>query len=222
MTKAIAYIRVSTAKQGKSGLGMEAQRAAIQSFAHAEGFTVVEVFTEVETGKGSDALSKRPQLRAALAKAKVMQCPVIVAKLDRLSRDVAFIAGLMAERVPFVVAELGKDADPFMLHIWAAMAEKERRMISERTKAALAAAKARGVVLGGYRNGPAPDNQKGTKALQDKAAAFRCGVGPLVADLHSQGKSLREIAAYLMEMGVKTSRGKTRWNAATVRRCLAA
>ncbi|MFT8369666.1 MAG: recombinase family protein [Acetobacter sp.] len=98
---------------------------------------------------------------------------VLSGKLDRLSRDVAFIAGLMVKRVPFIVAELGKDADPFMLHIWAAMAEKERCMISERTKAALAAAKARGVVLGGYKGGPAPDNQKGTQALQEKAQEFR-------------------------------------------------
>lgn len=121
MSQAIAYIRVSTAKQGRSGLGMEAQQAAISHFAEAEGLEVVEVFTEIETGKGADALSKRPQLCAALEKARRRGCPVIVAKLDRLSRDVAFIAGLMAERVPFIVAELGKDADPFMLHIWDAM-----------------------------------------------------------------------------------------------------
>lgn len=220
MNTAIAYVRVSTAKQGKSGLGMEAQLAAIRSFAQAEGLDVVEVLTEVETGKGSDALAKRPQLRAALDKAKMMQCPVIVAKLDRLSRDVAFIAGLMAERVPFIVTELGKDADPFMLHIWAAMAEKERRMISERTKAALAAAKARGVVLGGYRGGPAPDNSKGTKAAQDKAEAFKERVRPMVAEMHAQAMSLREIAAELMRLGVKTSRGGERWTAAGVKRCL--
>lgn len=220
MTKAVAYIRVSTTKQGKSGLGMEAQLAAIHSFAQAEGFDVVEVFTEVETGKGSDALFKRPQLSAALDKAKVMQCPVLVAKLDRLSRDVAFIAGLMANRVPFIVAELGKDADPFMLHIWAAMAEKERCVISERTKAALAAAKKRGVVLGGYKGGPAPDNQKGTLALQEKALGFKERVGPTIATLHSQGLSLRAIAGRLEAMGVRTSRGKTEWTPAAVKRCL--
>ena len=90
-------------------------------------------FTEVETGKGADALDRRPQLAAALATARQAKCPVLVAKLDRLSRDVAFIAGLMAQRVPFIVAELGADADPFMLHLYAALAEKERRQISERT-----------------------------------------------------------------------------------------
>ena len=105
----------------------------------------------METGKGSDALERRPQLAAALAMAKSMGGSVVVAKLDRLSRDVAFISGLMAQRVPFIVAELGSDTDPFMLHVYAALAEKERAMISARTKAALAAAKARGQALGGYR-----------------------------------------------------------------------
>ena len=114
MPRVIAYIRVSTAKQGKSGLGMEAQQKAIAQFAEAEGFEIAETFLEVETGKGSDALDRRPQLRAALDKARVMQCPVIVAKLDRLSRDVAFIATLMTQRVPFIVASLGANCDPFM------------------------------------------------------------------------------------------------------------
>jgi DNA invertase Pin-like site-specific DNA recombinase len=91
-------------------------------------------FVEVETGKGSDALERRPQLAAALGAGRTRKCPVIVAKLDRLSRDVAFVAGLMAQRVPFIVAELGVDADPFMLHLYAALAEKERRLISERTR----------------------------------------------------------------------------------------
>ncbi|GBQ09077.1 recombinase family protein [Acetobacter cerevisiae] len=221
MSQAIAYIRVSTAKQGRSGLGMEAQQAAISHFAEAEGLEVVEVFTEIETGKGADALSKRPQLCAALEKARRRGCPVIVAKLDRLSRDVAFIAGLMAERVPFIVAELGKDADPFMLHIWAAMAEKERRMISDRTKAALAAAKARGVVLGGYRGGPAVDHQKGTQAAQKAAQGFAEDVGPLVQELASGGLSLRQVAARLTEQGIRTARGGKVWTAAGVSRVLA-
>jgi len=118
-----AYYRVSTARQGRSGLGIEAQRAAVARFAEAEGYTLIAEFTEVETGKGADALERRPQLAAALAAGKTGKCPVIVAKLDRLSRDVAFIAGPMAQRVPFIVAELGADADPFMLHLYAALAE---------------------------------------------------------------------------------------------------
>ena len=113
-------------------------------FAEAENLTIIAEFVEAETGKGADALDRRPQLAAALAAAKTAKCCVLVSKLDRLSRDVAFVAGLMAQRVPFIVAELGRDADPFMLHLYAALAEKERRLISERTKAALAIRKASG------------------------------------------------------------------------------
>ena len=134
MSPIVAYYRVSSQKQGRSGLGLEAQRKAVASFAEAEGFTVIAEFTEVETGKGADALDRRPQLKAALKAAKKARCEVAVAKLDRLSRDVAFIAGLMAQRVPFIVTALGKDVDPFTLHIYAALAEKERRLISQRTK----------------------------------------------------------------------------------------
>src|SRR6476660_4939348 len=148
MAPLIAYYRVSSQKQGRSGLGLEAQRKAVAAFAAAEGFQVILEFTEVETGKGSDALERRPELKAALKAAKKAKCEVAVAKLDRLSRDVAFISGLMAQRVPFIVAALGRNVDPFMLHIYAAMAQQERAMISRRTKEALAAAKARGVKLG--------------------------------------------------------------------------
>jgi DNA invertase Pin-like site-specific DNA recombinase len=110
MQQAVAYYRVSTARQGRSGLGIEAQKATVQRFAEAEGFELTAEFVEVETGKGSDALDRRPQLAKALAAGRTGKCPVIVAKLDRLSRDVAFIAGLMAQRVPFIVADLGVDA----------------------------------------------------------------------------------------------------------------
>ena len=126
----VAYFRVSTREQGRSGLGIDAQRAE---------------FVEIETGKGADAIERRPQLAAALAEARRHgKCAVAVSKLDRLSRDVHFISGLMAHRVPFVVAELGAGVEPFMLHLHAALAERERKVISERTIAALAAAKARG------------------------------------------------------------------------------
>jgi DNA invertase Pin-like site-specific DNA recombinase len=114
----------------------------------AEGFEIIAEFTEIETGKGADALDRRPQLKAALKAAKKHRCEVAVAKLDRLSRDVAFISGLMAQRVPFVVTALGRNVDPFTLHIYAALAQQERAMISRRTKEGLAAAKARGVKLG--------------------------------------------------------------------------
>src|SRR5277367_3140263 len=147
-TAVITYVRVSTSQQGRSGLGIEAQRQSLHQFAKAEGLELAREFVEVETGKGSDALDHRPQLKAALASAKKLKCHVAVAKLDRLSRDVHFISGLMAHRVPFVVAELGPDVDPFVLHLFAALAEKERSLISTRTKSALAAAKAKGVKLG--------------------------------------------------------------------------
>jgi DNA invertase Pin-like site-specific DNA recombinase len=119
---------------------------------HCEGFEVVAEFTEVETGKGADALDRRPQLATALVEARRQgKAPVVVAKLDRISRDVHFISGLMAHRTPFLVAELGPDVEPFLLHLYAALAEKERALISQRTKAALAAAKARGQSLGNPR-----------------------------------------------------------------------
>lgn len=117
----------------------------------AEGLDLATEFVEVETGKGADALERRPLLRQALDKARRLKCAIAVAKLDRLSRDVHFISGLMAQRVQFVVAELGPDVDPFVLHLYAALAEKERAMISRRIKDALRAAKARGVVLGNPR-----------------------------------------------------------------------
>src|SRR3954468_17354110 len=148
MESAVAYYRVSTRQQQRSGLGIEAQRATVQHFAEAEGLTLIAEFVEAETGKGADALDRRPQLAAALACAKTAKCCVLVSKLDRLSRDVAFVAGLMAQRVPLIGAGLGRDADPVMLHLYAALAEKERRLISERTKAALAVKKATGSKLG--------------------------------------------------------------------------
>jgi DNA invertase Pin-like site-specific DNA recombinase len=178
MQQAVAYYRVSTARQGRSGLGIEAQRAAVCRFAEMESLTLTAEFIEVETGKGADALDQRPQLAAALAAGGAGKCPVIVAKLERLSRDVAFIAGLMAQRVPFIVAELGSDADPFMLHLYAALAEKECCLIAERTRSALAASKDQGAKLGNRRN--APDAAAlGRKAQTENAALFAANTLPL-------------------------------------------
>jgi DNA invertase Pin-like site-specific DNA recombinase len=117
MEAAVAYYRVSTKQQQRSGLGIEAQRATVTRFAESERLTIVAEFVEIETGKGADALDRRPQLAAALAAARTAKCSVLVSKLDRLSRDVAFVSDLMAQRVPFIVAELGRDADAFMLHL---------------------------------------------------------------------------------------------------------
>jgi DNA invertase Pin-like site-specific DNA recombinase len=208
MKPLIAYIRVSTAAQGKSGLGIEAQRAALIRFADAEGFTIVAEHVEVETGKGSDAIDRRPQLAAALAAAKRAKCPVAVAKLDRLSRDVAFISGLMAQRVAFVVAELGPDADPFMLHLYAALAEKERALISARTRDALKAAKANGVQLGN----PHLDQvrTKGADANRVAADRFAANVFPVIREIRASGiDTMRGIARALNARGVQTARGGT-------------
>src|SRR6266702_6994032 len=178
-TTDIAYIRVSTARQGKSGLGLEAQQAALARFAEAEGYDLIQTFEEIETGKGSDALDRRPQLSAALKMARQHKAPIIVAKLDRLSRDVHFISGLMTHRTPFIVAELGADADPFMLHLYAALAEKERAMISARTRAALAAKKSQGVKLGNPRN-ISQAAEKGREAQRAAADQFAGNVLPVI------------------------------------------
>ena len=219
MPSAIAYYRVSTARQGKSGLGIEAQKAAVARFAEVEGIAVIGEHTEVETGKGADALDRRPELAAALAAARKVKCPVIVAKLDRLSRDVHFISGLMAHRVPFIVAELGADADPFMLHLYAALAEKERALISARTKAALAAKKAAGARLGNPRAAEAA--VRAHAANRAAADQFAANVLPIVRQIEAAGaKTPRAIAAALNARGIRTARGGT-WHDSTVRNLLA-
>ncbi|MCP4308634.1 MAG: recombinase family protein [bacterium] len=216
MQQAIAYYRVSTARQGRSGLGIEAQRAIVAQFVEQEDFELVAEFIETETGKGADALDRRPQLAAALAEGKAAKCPVIVAKLDRLSRDVAFIAGLMAQRVPFIVAELGADADPFMLHIYAALAEKERRLISERTKVALAARKAQGARLGNRRNATEAA-ALGRRVQTAEAEAFAANVLPIIESLRGAGvRDLRGLATALNTRGVRTARGG-RWHVSNVK-----
>jgi DNA invertase Pin-like site-specific DNA recombinase len=192
MKAAVSYIRVSTGRQGRSGLGLGAQTAAIARFAEQEGFEIAETFTEVQTGKDDDR--RRPQLQAALAAAKKAKGTVIVAKLDRLSRDVAFIAGLMKHKIRFTVAELGPDVDPFMLHIYAAVAQKEREMIGERTKAALAAGKAQGKQLGGLRDA----GREAKEAAIERAKALK----PVFLEL--EGKSDREIARILNDRKVAT------------------
>jgi DNA invertase Pin-like site-specific DNA recombinase len=217
----IAYLRVSTTGQGRSGLGLDGQRAAIERFAAENGFTLVAEHVEVQSGKGADVLDRRPQLALALQAARKLGkgTPVIVAKLDRLSRDVAFIAGLMAQKVPFVVAELGADADPFMLHLYAALAEKERSLITTRTKAALQAAKARGVRLGNWTNLDEA-RQRGIQARAAHAERHARHVLPVIREVQVAGaRSLAEIADALNARGVPTSRGGS-WAPMTVKRVL--
>ena len=214
MKPAVAYIRVSTSQQGRSGLGLEAQKAALARFAAAEGFDITAEHVEIETGKGADALERRPQLAAALGAARRRKCPIIVAKLDRLSRDVHFISGLMVHKVPFVVCELGADIDPFVLHLFAALAQKERALISQRTKEALKAAKDRGQVLGN----PNLDAVRRLAAAATRAEADRYAenVLPIIRQVQASGvTSLRGIAAALTARGVATARGG-QWSAMQV------
>ncbi len=220
MERAIAYLRVSTQQQQRSGLGIEAQRAAIERFAAAESLLITAEYSEFETGKGADALDRRPQLAAALAAARKAKCSIVVSKLDRLSRDVAFVSGLMAQRVPFIVAELGRDADPFMLHLYAALAEKERRLISERTTAALQAKKASGAKLGN------PTNLRiagaiGRDAQVHIADEFARNLMPWVQAIQKAGAAtLSEIASALNARGIRPARGNN-WHRSSVRNLLA-
>jgi len=211
---AIMYTRVSTGRQGRSGLGLEAQQAAITAFAVQNGFKLSGEYIETETGKGHDALARRPKLAAALAHAKKLKAPVIVSKLCRLGRDVAFISGLMANRVPFIVAELGPGVDPFMLHIYAAVAQKERSLIAARTSEALQAAKRRGVKLGKTGKQRAKENKVA-------ADAHAKALEPTIRELRAAGiTSVRAIAAELNNRKVPTARGGE-WHATSVARLLA-
>jgi DNA invertase Pin-like site-specific DNA recombinase len=217
----IFYIRVSTTKQGASGLGLEAQQRALQTFARQHDFDCIAEFKDIESGAEDD----RPALGKALALAKKKRCPIFVAKLDRLSRDVHFVSGLMAKGVPFYCADLGLDCDPFTLHLFAALAQKERDMISKRTTAALASLKQRGVLLG-FAN-PARDgmtaaqaNQRAVAKLQSDADARAASLGDTIKACRKAGcDTLQSLADALDARGVATSRGG-RWHPASVARLL--
>ncbi|HMS85520.1 MAG TPA: recombinase family protein [Nitrospira sp.] len=219
---AFAYMRVSTADQGNKGNGLSAQRETIRRFAGAEGFTILDWVEEVETGKGADALTRRPKLAEVLRQARRIKAPVIVSKLDRLSRDVAFIAGLMAERVPFIVADLGPDVDPFVLHLYAALSEKERSMISTRTREALAALKRKGIKLGNpSRRSLCNASRRGAKARQQAANTFAASIKPMIQGYQAQGLTLRATAEAMNKSGVPTYRGAGTWSATQLSRIMA-
>jgi DNA invertase Pin-like site-specific DNA recombinase len=214
MAIAIMYGRVSTGRQGRSGLGLDAQRATVTAFANQNGIAIEREYVEIETGKGHDALERRPKLAEALAHAKRLKAPVIVSKLCRLGRDVHFISGLMSKRVPFVVAELGPNVDPFMLHIYAAVAQQERSVIAARTRDALKAAKRRGVKLGRTGLIRAKENKAAAKALASS-------LSPTISELRAGGvTSVRAVAAELNRRKVPTPRGG-QWHPTTVTRVLA-
>lgn len=212
--KYIAYYRVSSTSQGVSGLGIEAQKAAVAKFIAGNGHLIAE-FEEVETGKGANALAKRHQLAAALAACKKAGATLLIAKLDRLARNVHFISGLIESGIDFVAADMPQ-ANKVMIQMHAVMAEWERDQISARTKAALAAAKARGVVLGA--TGPA--NLK--RCLEARKSAADAKVAPLanvVRDMQARKLSLRGMAAELNALGISASNGG-QWSAVQVQRAI--
>jgi DNA invertase Pin-like site-specific DNA recombinase len=213
MPQAVGYTRVSSAEQGRSGLGLEAQRAAIEAFAKAEGFEVISWHSDVMTGK-VDA-GERPGLAAALKAAKSCKGPVLVSKLDRLSRDVAYIATLMSHRVEFIVTSLGRQTDPFVLHIWAALAQQERVLIARRTREALGALKARGVRLGMAARSRTAARRMAAKSRQvnaDAALARAEALRPQIEFALKGGASLRAAAQTLNDRGVESPMGG-RWHA---------
>ena len=226
----IAYYRVSTQKQGASGLGLDAQRAAVAAYVNSSTQPqhmvspekvagLLAEYTEVESGK-SDV--NRPQLQQAMKRARLTGATLVIAKLDRLSRNAAFLLNLRDSDVDFVCADM-PDANRLTVGIMALVAEQEREAISARTKAALTAAKARGTVLGGDRGGRAPAGAaaKGGYAVKAKANRFADEVGPIILELRSAGASLAKIATTLTDRGIRTATGAGTWQATTVLNVLA-
>lgn len=215
----VAYYRVSTAKQGRSGLGLEAQRKAVAAFLNGGSWTLAAEFTEVESGKRND----RPELAKALQACRVYGAKLVIAKLDRLSRDAHFLLGLEKAGVDFVAADMPM-ANRLTVGIMAMVADEERRMISTRTKAALAAAKARGKRLGGNRGVVLSDaaRRAGRAVLSARAAERANDLAPVLAELRAVGiTSLRGLAKALTQRGIPTPRGHREWSAAQVSRLVA-
>ena len=212
--KAIIYTRVSTAEQGKSGLGLESQLNTVLEFCSTENYEVITHYSEVETGSGKDALDKRPILAKALQHAKKENAVLMVSKLDRLGRNVSFISGLMEQKVKFIVTQLGKDADTFMLHLYAALSEKERELISSRTKSALKVLKDSGRKLGNPTN---LDEARRLSCATNRKNAddFAASVMSTIMSYKQSGLTLQSIADKLNALGVKTVRGGA-WYPSTV------
>jgi DNA invertase Pin-like site-specific DNA recombinase len=221
--KLVGYLRVSTKEQGESALGLEAQKAAIAAHVAATGCVLVATYSETESGKNSD----RTQLGKALARAKREKATLVIAKIDRLSRDLAFIANLMESNVPFIAAD-NPNVNRLTIHVLAAVAEQEARSISERTKAALAAAKERGVILGAARPGHpqltdearAKGRGVASKAITAGAIEAYSDLRPTIDGLRAQGLSFGAIAKRLNSERHTTRRGLP-WNPVQVRRVLA-
>jgi DNA invertase Pin-like site-specific DNA recombinase len=204
----VAYFRVSTDKQGQSGLGLEAQLEAVSGHVAAAGGRVVRTFREVESGKKND----RPQIAAALALCRARKATLIIAKLDRLARNVAFVSGLMESGVDFVACD-NPHATRLTIHILAAVAEHEREMISERTKAGLAAAKVRGIKLGN----PHLDLARRRSLAVRRARKPAADLVSLIDGMRAQGLSSAEIARRLNRLEVRTPRNKSWWPASVAK-----
>jgi DNA invertase Pin-like site-specific DNA recombinase len=214
--KFVAYYRVSTVRQGASGLGLEAQQESVKRFLNGGSWQLVSEFQEVETGKGSDALSKRPQLKAALDACRRHGATLVIAKLDRLSRSVSFVAGLIDARVKFVAADM-PEANELTVHVMAAFAEHEAKRISQRTKEALAVARSRGVRLG--KAGPA-NLRPNVERRQEAAAAFARKLRPLFDGMAARGLSQRQMVKELNGVGIPAPRGGA-WGLVQVQRTIA-
>jgi DNA invertase Pin-like site-specific DNA recombinase len=211
--KYVAYYRVSTARQGRSGLGLEAQREAVRAFLKGGDWELLEEFTEVETGSGRNAREKRPVLDEAIRCAKKHKAKLLIAKLDRLSRNLHFISSLMEEKVRFVAADM-PDANELTIHIMAALAQHERKLISERTRAALARVKARGKKLGN------PNLTVDNRARSKKAQEFAARLQDTLAAFNRQGMSQRAMVAELNKLRVGAPRGGM-WSLVQLQRVLA-
>lgn len=209
----VTYYRVSTTRQGVSGLGLEAQRQTVERYLAGCDKTVIESFTEVETGKGRNALDRRPQLRAALDLCKKTGATLLLAKIDRLARNVHFVSGLIETGVDFIAADM-PNANKVMIQMHAVMSEWERDQISERTKAALAAAKARGVVLGA--TGPANLKTCNDERKQ-KTREFRERLRPVLDGMVARGLSRRAMVSRLNDLGIKAPMGGA-WSLGQVQR----
>ena len=217
--KFVSYLRVSTVKQGLSGLGLEAQRKAVDDFSHGSRWTAIHEVVEVESGKRDD----RPKLAEALSLCRLHNATLVIAKLDRLSRDAHFLLGLQKAGVRFVAADM-PEANEMVVGIMAVVAQAERKMISVRTKAALAAAKARGTKLGGDRGNLAAvsalGRMNGLAARQETAARRAADLKPILAEIRAFGDvSLREMAARLNALSIPAARGGT-WSAVQVQRVM--
>jgi DNA invertase Pin-like site-specific DNA recombinase len=213
-SKFVSYYRVSTARQGASGLGLDAQRETVRQFLNGGSWTVVAEFVEMESGRKSD--SQRPKLREALAVARSQGARLLVAKLDRLSRSVAFVSQLMESKVKFVACDM-PDANDLTIHVLASVAQHEAVCISERTKAALAAAKVRGVKLGTAGLSNLRPNIAARQAAADQFAARLRG---LFDGFRVRGLSQRAMVLELNQLGIKAARGG-QWSLAQVQRQIA-